>query len=417
MTDFLAQPLTLPCGAILPNRLVKTAMSEGMADVDNRSTPRLEALYRRWSHSGAGLLFTGNIQVDPDYLERPLNIVIHDESGHEALARLARAGTEGGAHFWAQLSHTGRQVDAAVNPAPLAPSVVELDVMRGAGFTFATPRAMTEAEIERAIAQFGFAAGEVRKAGFTGVTLHAAHGYLISQFLSPLTNKREDGWGGTFEKRARFLIAVIAAVREAVGPDFPIGIKLNSSDFQVGGFTATDCVELVRLLNGTSLDLLELSGGSLEQPKVMGVTLKDEGEDGARQASAAREAYFVSFAKDIRAVAAMPVMVVGGFRSRAAMIEALERGEIDLVGLGRPIIAMPDGPARLLAGEIDRLPSFEEKFDILRFMSWNNMQLERMGDGLAPDLSLEGDVALESFFALETANKRALLDRRARIDA
>ncbi len=412
MTDLLAQPLTLPCGAILSNRLVKTAMSEGMADLDNRPTPRLEALYRRWAHSGAGLLFTGNVQVDPDYLERALNIAIHDESGREALARLAKAGTEGGAHFWAQLSHTGRQVDAAFNHAPLAPSVVELDVMRGAPFTFATPRAMAEADIEHAIAQFGFAAGEVRKASFTGVTLHAAHGYLISQFLSPLTNKREDGWGGTFEKRARFLIAVIAAVREAVGPGFPIGIKLNSSDFQVGGFTAADCVALVRLLNATSLDLLELSGGSLEQPKVMGVTLKDEGEDGKHQAQAAREAYFVGFAKDIRAVAAMPVMVVGGFRSRAAMVEALERGEVDLIGLGRPLIAMPDGPARLLSGEIDRLPRFEEKFDILRFMSWNNMQLERMGDGLVPDLSLDGDEALATFFALEGTNKQALLDHR-----
>ncbi len=410
MTDLLAQRLTLPCGAILPNRLVKTAMSEGMADVDNHSTPRLEALYRRWAHSGAGLLFTGNIQVDPDYLERPLNIVIHDESGRDALARLAKAGREGGAHFWAQLSHTGRQVDAAINPAPLAPSVVEINLMRGAPFHFATPRPMTEADIEHAIAQFAFAAGQVRGAGFTGVTLHAAHGYLISQFLSPLTNKREDGWGGSFEKRARFLIAVIAAVRAAVGPDFPIGIKLNASDFQVGGFTAADCVALVKLLNDTSLDLLELSGGSLEQPKMMGVTLREGGGDAAH---ATREAYFVGFAKEIRAAAAMPVMVAGGFRSRAGMVEALERGEVDLVGLGRPLIAMPDGPARLLAGEIDQLPSFEAKFDILHFMSWNNMQLERMGDGLAPDLALDGDVALQAFFALESANMQALLDRRS----
>jgi len=202
-----------------------------------------------------------------------------------------------------------------------------------------------------------------------------------------------------------------------VGPDFPIGIKLNSSDFQVGGFTAADCVELVKLLNDTSLDLLELSGGSLEQPKMMGLTLKDKDEDGAHQLTAAREAYFVSFAKEIRAVAAMPVMVVGGFRSRPAMLEALENGEVDLIGLGRPLIAMPDGPARLLSGEIDRLPSFEERFDIVRFMAWNNMQLARMGDGLAPDLELDGDEALKSFFAFESANKQALLDRRVHVPA
>jgi len=208
----------------------------------------------------------------------------------EQLARLAAAGRSGGAQFWAQLSHTGRQVDAAVNPAPLAPSVVELDVLRGAGFNFAKPRAMTEGEIERAIGQFGFAARQVHVAGFTGVTLHAAHGYLISQFLSPLTNRRQDKWGGSLENRARLLMSVLAAVREAVGAEFPIGIKLNSSDFQKGGFTSAECIELVKMLNRTSLDLLELSGGSLEQPKVMGITLKDEGEDGPRQSTTAREA-------------------------------------------------------------------------------------------------------------------------------
>ncbi len=414
MTDLLAQPLELPCGATLSNRICKTAMSEGMADVDNHSTPRLETLYRRWATSGAGLLFTGNIQVDPDHLERPLNIVIRDESGNESLAGLAAAGTSGGAHFWAQLGHAGRQVDAAINAAPLAPSVVELDVIRGAGFNFAKPRAMTEAQIERAIGQFGFAARQVREAGFTGVTLHAAHGYLISQFLSPLTNRREDKWGGSLENRARFLVAVLAAVREAVGPEFPIGAKLNSSDFQKGGFTSTECVELVKMLNGASLDLLELSGGSLEQPKVMGITLKDEGEDGPRQSTIKREAYFVNFAKDIRDVAKMPVMVVGGFRSSAAMIESLERGELDIVGVARPMIVEPDGPKRLISREIDRLPSYETKFGVFQFMPWNNMQLERLGDGIEPDLSMSGEAAVAAFVELESKNMAALLDRRGR---
>lgn len=410
----LSDPVALPCGATLPNRLVKTAMSEGLADAEGHATPSLETLYRRWGHSGAGLIYTGNIQVDPDYLERPLNIVIHDESGRDALARLALAGTEGGAQFWAQLSHTGRQVDAAINPAPLAPSVVELDVLRGAGFNFAKPQAMNEAQIERAIGQFSFAARQVREAGFTGVTLHGAHGYLISQFLSPLTNKREDGWGGTPEKRARFLLTVIAAVRDAVGPDFPIGLKLNSSDFQVGGFTATDCVELVRHLNGTSLDLLELSGGSLEQPKMMGVTVKEVDKDNIHQTSTGREAYFIEFAREIRAAAQMPVMVVGGFRSRSAMVGALEHGDTDLIGLGRPLIAMPDGPRRLLCGEIDRLPSIETEMDIRQFMAWNNVQIERMGNGLAPDLLLTGEVALEAFRAFERRNMETLLSHRAR---
>src|SRR5215471_13511163 len=272
MTNPLARPLDLPCGARLHNRLAKAATSEGLADADNHSTHRLETLYRRWARSGAGLLFSGNIQVDRWHLERPNNVlVVDDDSGRAALARLADAGTSMGAHFWAQLSHTGRQVSSCINPAPLSPSDVEIDVVRDAGFSFAKPRPMTETEIGHAIDQFSFAAKNVKDAGFTGLSLHAAHGYLISQFLSPLSNRRTDRWGGRLENRARLLLDAIVAVRRAVGPRFPIGIKLNASDFQKGGFTNAECVELVKLLNSVGLDLLELSGGSLEQPKVVGV--------------------------------------------------------------------------------------------------------------------------------------------------
>jgi 2,4-dienoyl-CoA reductase-like NADH-dependent reductase (Old Yellow Enzyme family) len=196
-----------------------------------------------------------------------------------------------------------------------------------------------------------------------------------------------------------------------------MGIKLNSSDFQRGGFTSAECVQLVKMLNGTSLDLLELSGGSLEQPKVMGITLKDEGEDGPRQSTKAREAYFLNFAKAVRDVARMPVMVVGGFRSAAAMVEALENEELDLVGIARPMIAMPEAPKRLLSGELDRLPSFEKKFDILQFMPWNNMQLERLGDGLDPDLGMTGAAAVAAFVELESRSTAALLERRCRSKA
>ena len=193
----LAEPLTLPCGAVLANRIAKAAMSEGYADGYGHATGRLESLYRRWAQSGAGMLLSGNIQVDPWHLERPLNVVVSDDSGFDALRRLATAGTSGGMHFWAQISHTGRQVDAKINPAPLSPSDVQIDVVRGAGFDFAPPRAMTEAEIQAAIAQFAITARTVKAAGFTGVQLHAAHGYLIAQFLSPRSNRRTDRWGGS----------------------------------------------------------------------------------------------------------------------------------------------------------------------------------------------------------------------------
>jgi 2,4-dienoyl-CoA reductase-like NADH-dependent reductase (Old Yellow Enzyme family) len=414
MTNPLGQPLDIPCGTTLSNRLAKTATSEGLADSANHSTPRLETLYRRWAGSGAGLLLSGNIQVDRWHLERPNNVVIDDDSGRDQLARLAEAGTSQGAHCWAQLSHTGRQVSSYVNPAPLSCSDVEIDVVRNAGFSFARPKPMTEAEIGDAILQFAFAAREVKDAGFTGLSLHAAHGYLISQFLSPLSNRRIDRWGGSLENRARFLLEVIAASRRAVGPHFPIGIKLNASDFQKGGFTNAECVELVKLLNGVGLDLLELSGGSLEQPKVVGVTLKDEGEDGPRASTLAREAYFVGFAGSARKVASMPVMVTGGFRSVTGMVEALEVGDLDVVGLARPLIADPKAPRRLLAGEIDKLPSPESTLNPFHILPWNSMQIERLGDGLDPDLSLTGEAAMAAFVELEGRNMAALVDRRGR---
>ncbi|MFG1464861.1 NADH:flavin oxidoreductase/NADH oxidase family protein [Xanthobacter sp. DSM 24535] len=414
MAHPLARPLDLPCGSTLNNRLAKSAMSEGLADASNHSTSRLEVLYRRWADSGAGLLLTGNIQVDRWHLERPNNIVIDDDSGRTQLTRLAAAGKSGGAHFWAQLSHTGRQVSSHINAAPLSPSDVEIDIIREAGFSFAKPSPMSESEIGHAIEQFAFAAREVKRAGFTGLSLHAAHGYLISQFLSPLTNHRTDSWGGSLESRARFMFDVIAAVRGAVGSHFPVGIKLNTSDFLRGGFTNAECVELVKLLNGTGLDLLELSGGTLEQPKVVGVTLKDEGEDGRRASTAAREAYFVELAGAVREVARMPVMVTGGFRSVAGMVEALDGGDLDVVGLGRPLIADPEAPRRVLAGEIGTLLSPEAALSAFHVLAWNNMQIERLADGLDPDLSLSGEAALAAFAELEGKNMAALLEHRDR---
>jgi 2,4-dienoyl-CoA reductase-like NADH-dependent reductase (Old Yellow Enzyme family) len=417
MTSSLSKPLELPSGAILPNRLVKAAMSEGMADADNHSTPRLEALYRRWSVSGAGLLLSGNIQVDRWHLERPGNVVLDDESGLPALTALAAAGASGGAHFWAQLGHTGRQVESAINPEPLAPSRVEIDLPRAAGFSFAAPREMTEAEIELAITQFATAARLAKAVGFTGVQMHAAHGYLISQFLSPLANRRIDRWGGSLKNRARLLLAIIAAVRGAVGPDFPVAIKLNASDFQKGGFTNAECLQLVAWLNDTSLDLLELSGGSLEQPKVVGVAIKDEGVDGRRESTIQREAYFVAFAGAVRAIAKMPVMVTGGFRTAAGMVAALDGGELDLVGIGRPMIADPLTPARLLSGEIERAPTPEANLDLFHILGWFNMQMERLADGLEPDLALSGANAAAAFQVLEPKTLDALLRRRGRLAA
>jgi 2,4-dienoyl-CoA reductase-like NADH-dependent reductase (Old Yellow Enzyme family) len=389
-------------------------MSEGVADADNNATPRHETLYRRWSESGAGMLLTGNVQVDRRHLERPGNIVADEGTDRAALRRLAKAGTVAGNHLWMQLSHTGRQVSSHINPSPLAPSSVAIDVPPGLPLSFAQPRAMTEADIRRAIEQFAFAAAAALETGFTGVQLHAAHGYLISQFLNPLANRRADAWGGSLRNRSRFLLETIAAVRSAVGPDFPVAIKLNSSDFQKGGFTNAECVELVGWLNESSLDLLELSGGSLEQPKVVGVSIRDEGADARPASTIKREAYFVDYAARVRAVAKMPVMVTGGFRTVSAMTESLRNGELDVVGLGRPLLIDTALPTRILNGDAKASPAPETALNVFHLLPWFNIQFERLADGFEPDLDLTGEEAAALFGTRETKLLSDLLAHRQR---
>jgi len=417
MTVKLSDPITLPGGAVLANRLVKAAMSEGFADADNNATLRFNTLYRRWSHSGAGLLLTGNVQVDRWHLERPGNVVLDTASDRAALRAFARAGTQAGNHLWMQLGHTGRQVSERINPAPLAPSAVEINLPRALGFSFGPPRAMSEAQILAAIDQFAVAAQIARETGFTGVQLHAAHGYLFSQFLSPLTNRRTDAWGGPLENRARLLLETVAAVRQAVGADFPIGIKLNSSDFQKGGFTNDEAVRLVGWLGELGLDLLELSGGSLEQPKMVGLAILDEGADARRPSTIAREAYFVDYAAKVRAAAKMPVMVTGGFRTVAGMAEALESGALDLVGIGRPMLVETDQPRRILSGEVQVAPRPEAGLQVFQILPWFNAQFERLADGLEPDLALTGEAAMAWFGPREDAVFTALAARRERVAA
>ena len=252
----LNQPLTLPCGAILTNRLAKAAMTEGLADTKGRPTHELERLYGIWSDGGAALQISGNIVIDADHLERPGNVILDSAPNEEmtaALKRWTKAATRSGNHFWAQISHAGRQTMKAVNPHPKAPSAVKLGLPGG---QFCMPVALDEDEIYNLIGRFAQAARIAQETGFTGVQIHAAHGYLISQFLSPRSNLRTDQWGGTLENRARFLLYAVNSARQIVGPDFPIAVKLNSADFQRGGFAFEDSVQVARWLQDGSVDLI-----------------------------------------------------------------------------------------------------------------------------------------------------------------
>ena len=364
----LNQPLTLPCGAVLSNRIAKAAMTEGLADVKGRPTPELARLYGIWSDGGAGLQISGNILIDADHLERPGNVILDGVPDDELLAALKRwttAATRGGNHFWAQISHAGRQTMKAVNPHPKAPSAIKLGLPGG---QFGMPVALDEAEIFNLIGRFGQAARIAKETGFSGIQIHAAHGYLISQFLSPRSNHRSDQWGGSLENRARFLLYALNSARQIVGNDFPISVKLNSADFQRGGFAFDESLKVARWLQDGGVDLIEISGGTYEQPKLLGIEgLEAEEPQAVAETTLAREAYFVDFAKAMKNELSVPLMVTGGFRSSSAMEQAIKSGAADVIGLARPLCTLPDAPKRLLGGTA-MLPKMEAQLAL--FPDW-----------------------------------------------
>ncbi len=393
------QPLALPCGAMLANRLCKSAMTEGLATPTGRATPALNRAYAAWAAGGAALHVSGNIMIDRRYLERAGNVVVEDEAGLAQLRDWAATVHAQGSVLWGQISHPGRQCPRLVALHPLAPSAIQLDLVGN----FGQPRAMTQADIVDAVARFGRTAGVLKTAGFDGVQLHAAHGYLLSQFLSPRTNQRIDGWGGSLENRARVLLESVRAVRTAVGPDFPIGVKLNSSDFVKGGFGPQECLQVVRWLGAAGIDLLEVSGGTYEQTEFFKARPEDEIRDSTRE----REATFLKYADAIKSVATMPVMVTGGFRTLAGMNAALQSGAADMIGLARPFCLDPAFPRRMLQGALAALPVPEDRLVLGRGFwgpnsrskhlqglnnlcqaGWYYHQIERLGAGREPQPTL-----------------------------
>lgn len=333
----LLQPLTLPCGVTIKNRIAKAAMTERLADGKQYATKPLEHLYQHWSSNGAGLLITGNILVDKRYKESSGNIVLEDEAGLSALKKMVAAGTQNNTHLWAQISHAGRQATIFSTFKPIAPSAIQLKKL----MLFAKPKAMSIADIKEVQLRYITTAKLCKKAGFTGVQIHAAHGYLLSQFLSPTTNKREDEYGGSIENRSRLLLDIIKGVRIEVGPDFPISVKLNSADFQRGGFDEADAMQVINELEKLGIDLLEISGGTYEN--ITFLTKRYE-----RESTRKREAYFMNFANKIRTKTNLPLMITGGFRSRKFCEEVLTNKELEVIGFARPFLTDKQFPKSFL---------------------------------------------------------------------
>jgi len=380
----LSESLRLPSGATLPNRIAKAAMSERIAHRSGAPSEGHLRLYRRWSEGGAGLLVTGNVMVDSRYLGESGNVVLEDARDLGAFRAWAAASKVGGSRVWMQLNHPGRQSPRFVTKEPVAPSAV---AMKGAGSqAFAKPRALSDQEIRDVVGRFARAAGLAEASGFDGVQIHGAHGYLVSQFLSRHTNRRDDDWGGDAERRRRFLLEVVRAVRCAVSPHFAVGLKLNSADFQKGGFDEEESMAVVRTLDGEGVDLLEISGGTYEAAAMFEEPRK-------RDSTRRREAFFLEYAEKVREHAAMPLMVTGGFRTEAGMRDAVECGATDVVGVARPLAAEPDLPRRLLGGHTAhakpiRLAMGMKSLDAMIQGGWYQWQLAAMAQGGDPDPKL-----------------------------
>ncbi|WP_411074071.1 NADH:flavin oxidoreductase/NADH oxidase family protein [Streptomyces sp. cmx-4-7] len=336
MTGELFAPLSLRSGQVLKNRIAKAAMEENMAGDGQLPDERLFTLYRRWAAGGTGLLITGNVMVHAEALTGPAGVVLDEDAPLEPFAAWARAGKSGGGALWMQINHPGRQVASDMPGVVWGPSDIGVSLGRHSS-RFGRPAAMTPRQIEETVARYAVTARRAEQAGFDGVEVHAAHGYLLSQFLSPLVNKRTDQRGGSLENRARMLLDVVRAVRATVSPSFAVAVKINSADFQRGGFDADDARRVIAMLEPLGVDLVELSGGSYESPAMTGRSTDTR--------TRAREAYFLDLAEELVATSPLPLMLTGGITRRATARKVLDSG-VAIVGMGTALAVTPDLPDR-----------------------------------------------------------------------
>ena len=335
--NLLFTPITLPNGTTIKNRFFKSAMSEGMGTRDFQPKKNIATLYKRWAEGGTGLIITGNIMVDPKGTAEPGNIVFDKNSNMEILKDWAKQGQQHGAKVMVQLNHPGKQAPKTVSKQTVAPSAVPLG--NGLNKLFCTPRALTTSEVEELVQKFVTSAKVAKEAGFSGVQIHAAHGYLISQFLSPHDNRRTDKYCGSLENRMRFLKEIYLGMREELGKDFTIGIKINSTDFKEDGLTEEDSLKTIIELANLGLDFVEISGGTYERPAMMGATSKST-----------NQVFFAEYSKKLKQKIEIPVVVTGGIRSINAMNTLLNNNTTDFIGIARPLTIDPNIPNKIKQG-------------------------------------------------------------------
>ncbi len=375
----LFDPLPLAHGGPLPNRLAKAAMEEQLGSRDQLPGDRMLRLYQRWARGGLGLIVTGNVMVDARAMTSAGGIVLDEHSPLEPFRQWADAAHTGGGQVWMQINHPGRQVPAELPGVKLAPSPIALD-LGAQSKRFATPVAMTDAQVEEVIGRFVTTAVRAVEAGFDGVEIHAAHGYLLSQFLSPLSNQRTDRWGGDLAGRSRVLREIVSRVRATLPDRASVAVKLNSADFQRGGFDLEDAIAVVRMLGELGTDLVEVSGGTYESPAMQGRARDQRTLD--------REAFFLTFAEQIAEAAPMPLMLTGGITRRQTAERVLAAG-IDVVGMGTALSLAPDLPDQWREAESIAPAMREARFTDKAIASAARMaqvrhQLRRLSNGRRP---------------------------------
>ena len=377
--DVLAAPLELPCGVVLKNRLAKAAMSDSLGDGAGRPTDEQVELYRRWSTGGAALSLIGEVQVDYRYPERPGNLVLWPGADNARLGRLADVGSTDGAQIWPQLGHAGALAHPPIS-RPAGPSAFDVEGLQC--------DALTPSAVDALPLIYARAAVHARAVGFDGVQIHAGHGFLLSQFLSPLFNRRTDHYGGSIEARCRLLLAIVREVRAEVGSEFAIAVKINSSDQLEGGLDEDDALVAVSLLGDEGVDLIDISGGTYFP--------------GARASSDRRSSgpYFLEFARRARTVTDTPLMVTGGFKTRREAADAVATGVADIVGLARAMALDPEVAAKWLRqdGADPQFPRFESP-PAGGITAWFTMRLTALANGDEADFKPSLSEAIEAYEA------------------
>lgn len=374
----LGRPLELPCGVTLKNRLAKSAMSDSLGDGQGNPTEVQMRLYERWAEGGVALSLIGEVQGDPRYPEKPGNLVLVPSADQQAMQALALRGSANNSHLWPQLGHAGALSHLPISQ-PKGPSELDIEGLHC--------KAMSFEDILELPGMYARTASLAKNTGFGGVQIHAGHGFLFSQFLSPLFNRRTDGYGGSIEARFRIVGEVIDEVRRAVGSSFPIGIKINCTDKLVGGLTEEDALDVVHILDQTSVDLIDISGGTYFP-----------GAAASSDSTSTTGPYFIDFASRAKGVTRIPVMATGGFETREQAMNAVASGAVDMVSLARAMALDPQ-LANTWLSEEGGDPAFPV-FDAPPrggVTAWYSMRLTALGQDRENQFNCNPEAALKAY--------------------